>query len=167
MTRVYWLQVLHQENKERLWLTRERKVSVIPEKSRVVNISLAERWHPPRRSIHHRQRHSPTYPEVVGVLEVHVGMCPWGENVALRWKLNSNSRWWVQAAGVDCAASSWRGSSGIFFSFFLRMVSVSRGSVGSLCAVHSAFSESLWYAVFTLVWWWIKGQYLQLQLQWG
>ena len=27
MTRLYWLQVLHQESKERLWLTRERKVS--------------------------------------------------------------------------------------------------------------------------------------------
>ena len=27
MTRVHWLQVLHQEIKERLWLTRERKVS--------------------------------------------------------------------------------------------------------------------------------------------
>ena len=40
------------------------------------------------------------------------------------------SRWWGQAAGGDYAASSWRGSSGIFFSFFLRMILVSRGQWG-------------------------------------
>ena len=60
-------------------------------------------------------------------------------NVPMRWKhcpelkrkLNSKSRWWGQAAAVDYVASSWRGSSGIFFSFFfLRMISVSRGSGG-------------------------------------
>ena len=38
-------------------------------------MSLVEQWHPPEKSIHHRQRHSPTYPTVGGVVEVHIGMC--------------------------------------------------------------------------------------------
>ena len=76
----------------------------------------------------------------------------WKHCPELKQKLNSKSRWWGQAAGGDCAASSWRGSSRIFFSF-LGMVLVSQGSAGSLCAVHSAFSGSAWYVLFTLVWW--------------
>ena len=70
-----------------------------------------------------------------------------------KWKLNSKSRWWGQTAGVDYVASSWRGSSRIFFSFFLRMILVSWGSVGSLCSVHPAFSGSAWYVLFILMWW--------------
>ena len=83
-------------------------------------------------------------------------------NVSMRWKhclelkqkLNSKSQWWGQAAGVDFVASSWRGSSRIFFSFFfLRMILVSQWLVGSLCTVHSAFSGSVWYVPFILMWW--------------
>ena len=33
------------------------------------------------------------------------------------------------------------------------MILVSRGSVGSLCTVHSAFSGSAWYVLFILMWW--------------
>ena len=69
--------------------------------------------------------------------------------VKFKRKLN----WWGQAAGVEYAASSWRGSSRIFFSFFfLRMILVSWGSVGYLCTVHSAFSGSAWYVLFILIW---------------
>ena len=77
----------------------------------------------------------------------------WKHCPELKRKLNSKSRWWGQASGVGCVASSWRGSSRIFFSFFLRMVLVPRGSAGSLGAVHSAFFGSAWYVLFTLVWW--------------
>ena len=145
---------LHQESRKRLWLTRERKVSFCHPRKEWFKISLAEQWHPPRKSIHHRQRHSPTYPEVGGIVEVRIGMCPWDENIELKWKLNSKSRWWGQAAGVNYVASSWRGWSRIFFSFFfLRMILVSQWLVGSLCTVHSAFSGSEWFALFTFVWW--------------
>ena len=78
----------------------------------------------------------------------------WKHCPELKWKLNSKSHWWGQAAGVDYVASPWRGSSRIFFSFFfLRMILVSQGSVGSLCAAHSASSRSAWYALFVLMWW--------------
>ena len=78
----------------------------------------------------------------------------WKHCPELKWKLNSKSHWWGQAAGVDYVASPWRGSSRIFFSFFfLRMILVSQGSVGSLCAAHSASSRSAWYALFILMWW--------------
>ena len=88
----------------------------------------------------------------------------WGSrcrNVPMRWKhcpelkrkFISKSCWWSPAAGGDYAASSWRGSSRIFFSFFfLRMIVVSRGSVGSLCAAHWALSGSVWYVLFILMW---------------
>ena len=33
------------------------------------------------------------------------------------------------------------------------MILVSRGSVGSFCVVPSASSRSVWYALFTLMWW--------------
>ena len=76
----------------------------------------------------------------------------WKHCPELKWKLNSKSRWWGQAAGVDHAASSWRGSSRIFFSFFfLDDLSLSRVR-GYLWAVHSAFSESAWYVLFILMW---------------
>ena len=77
----------------------------------------------------------------------------WKQCPELKQKLNSKSRWWSQAAGVDYAASSWRSSSGVFFSFFLRMILVSWGSVGSLCTLHSVFSGSAWYVLFILMWW--------------
>ena len=77
----------------------------------------------------------------------------WKHCPELKQKLNSKSHWWGQAAGVDYAASSWRGSSGIFFSFFLWMILVSWGSVGSTYAVHLAFSGSAWYVLFILMWW--------------
>ena len=33
------------------------------------------------------------------------------------------------------------------------MTLVSWGAAGSFCVAHSASSESVWYALFTLVWW--------------
>ena len=48
-------------------------------------MALAERWYPPRKSIHHWQRHSPTYPAVGSAVEVCVGTCPWDENIVLSW----------------------------------------------------------------------------------
>ena len=121
-------------------------------------ISLVEWWQPPGKSIHHRQRHSPTYPTVGGIVEVGIGMCT---------LMRPSSRSWL--CGFILKELVW-----IFFSFFLRMVLVSQGTplvsqvdlvsqgtplslpsglpVGSLCAVHSAFSGSACYALFTLVW---------------
>ena len=52
---------------------------------------------------------------------------------------------------LDYVASSSRGSSSIFFSFFLRMILFYQWSAGSVCAVHSAFSGSAWYVLFTLI----------------
>ena len=67
---------LHLESRERLWLMRESSLFLLSQKrAEWFKISLAERWHPPGKSIHHRQRHSPTYPAVGGIVEVHVGMC--------------------------------------------------------------------------------------------
>ena len=156
MTWLYWLQVLHQESKERLWLTRERKVSFChPRKEQS---GLKSPWqsgdtHQGSPSITDRgiAPHTSSW-KCCGSLLRKVPM-RWTHCPELKWKLNSKSCWWGQAAGVDCAASSWRGSSGIFFSFFLRVVLVSWGSAGSLCAVHSVFFGSAWYVLFTLVWW--------------
>lgn len=49
----------------------------------------------------------------------------------------------VRVVGVDCGAS--------FFLF--KMILVSRRSARSFCIVHSASSRSVWYVLFTLVWW--------------
>ena len=86
-------------------------------------------------------------------LSFFIGMCPWDGNIVLSWnEVKFKSHWWSPAAGVDYVASSWRGSSQIFFSFFLRMIVVSQGSVGSLCAAHWALSGSVWYVLFILMW---------------
>ena len=141
--------VLHQESRERLWLTRERKVSFChPRKDQS---GLKTPWqsgdtHQGSPSITERGIAPHTQP-----LEVLWPM-RWKHCPELKQKLNSKSRWWGQAAGIDYAASSWRGSSRIFFFFFLCMILVSRGSVGSLCAAHSVFLGSAWYVLFTLVW---------------
>ena len=105
-----------------------------------------------RPSLTEAQPYTPSSWKCCGSLHRNVPM-RWKHCPKLKQKLNSKSHWWGQAAGVDCAASSWRGSSRIFFSFFLRVVLVSRGSAASLCAVHSAFFGSAWYVLFTLVWW--------------
>ena len=76
---------LHQESREKLWLTRERKVFFVPEKAEWFKISLAEWWHPPGNSIHHRQRHSPTHPTVGSIVEVHVGMCTLMRSSSRSW----------------------------------------------------------------------------------
>ena len=57
------------KRKESLFLSSQKRAEWF-------KISLTEQGHPPRKSIHHRQRHSPTYPAVGGVVEVRVGMCP-------------------------------------------------------------------------------------------
>ena len=57
---------LHQEGRERF--------SVSQKRAEWFKVSLAERWQPPGKSTRHRQRHSPTYTTVGGILEVGMSM---------------------------------------------------------------------------------------------
>ena len=131
---------LHQESRERLWLTRERKVSFCcPRKEQS---GLKSPWWSGDTHQGSPVHHIPSRWRYCGSPCRNVPM-RWKHCPELKRKLNSKSHWWGQAAGVDYVASSWRGPSWIFFSFFfLRMILVSWGSVGSLWAVHSAFSGS-------------------------
>ena len=132
MTRVYWLQV---------WLTpREQgEIMIVSQKrAKWFKISLVERWQPPGKSIHHRQRHSPTHPTVGAIVEVGAGMCMW---------MRPSSRSWLW--GFILKGLLWD----LLFLLLKDDLSLSRVGRVPLCAVHSAFSGSAWYAVFTLIWW--------------
>ena len=139
MTWLYWLQVLHQESKERLWLTREMKVSFChPRKEQS---GLKSPWqsgdtHQGSPSITDRgiAPHTSSW-KCCGSLLRKVPM-RWTHCPELKWKLNSKSHWWGQAAGVDCAASSWRARPG---SSFKDGLSLSRVSGVPLCSPLSIF----------------------------
>ena len=122
---------LHQESKERLWLVRERNGVLIPTRG-VCPLLMG---------------HGPTYPAVGGVVahEMKTLSCA-GAVVRLRIALvRPSSRSLYPAPSCRGLVQD------LVFFFLLRMILVSRGSVGSFWVVHSASSGSAWYAFFTLV----------------
>ena len=141
MTWVYWLLGLaktKRAGRDYDWQERAKSLFVVPENAEWFKISLAEWWHPPGNSIHHRKKHSPAYPTAGGIVEVRVGMCTLVRPSSRSWSCGFILKGLVQD---------------LLSFFFLRMILVSRRSAGSLCTVHSAFSGSAWYVHFTLIWW--------------